>query len=817
MISNFLFFEDDASLQEKYDYVQLKLEIRELLKDNFNRKVLVEILLDLQKDISGDARQRLFNLYRNLGLHLDAFDKLKSRRWEVISRGILELTQLQVEESYSSIKKFINHKRGVIRKQAQLATVSLKHEGITYFLDTCKYRISEWQQLKLLDIIRNLEDFQPPRFKAWLTSKNGDVVLFALRLIKYYKQNDANTSLMVLVKHKNDQIKIEAINCIKEFCVFEALHILKAVFWNCRPHVKLLVLDALADLGGEGELIFLKSIENKENNFMVKSKALSAINTISPGAVMPTKDIEFIRPYEEQQEEMTDAIAPVAEEPTKEMIPDFDPGTENQDGKMLIEGPEGPQEAVHKLHEHEVPGEKITEPEPEISEYGEETPKETAPDPSEQPKENKVEIAPVVEQPDKNLGELTLDVEEYMEESAPEFEVTGMHDGEQAYWEAVLDPENEDVEIFEICLLEELQDILTEAERPDESYSDDEILPLNFLPIIEEDPKGKDKKEKIPEHIVEMEVDGEMVHEDEKFRVELDSILQRIRGSEEKGEEDTVVDFLPLVAGSETSSDTDKEEVGPEQPIREFNVDYKEVRAIPEEPEMAFSLGPTRTSLEELPAKNPGLMEVFFEEEEPPLAEMSCDKSIEKGASDLSRLLDERVSIFNELFKTCDAESKLILLDEILAVGDEKDLRFLDTLGADEDSRVRKKALTIKKKLGDFLKRNRKENERMNADHLHGEAPENDDISGADVKKEEPDTPNSPAKELSNDLTALEYRLLAEKNIKTSRTSGILDVDFELTPLEEAQSQNLGGAISESSFLYDILSIPSKIIQKLNG
>ena len=235
MISNFLFYEDDASLQEKYNYVQLKLDIRELLKDNFNRKVLIGILLDLKKDISGEARYRLFDLYKDLGLHQDAFKKLKSWRWEVISKGILELTQLQVEESYGSIKKFINHKKGVIRKQAQLATVSLRHEGISYFLDTCKYRISEWQQLKLLDILRNLEDFQPPRFKAWLTAKNKDVVLFSLRLIKYYKQNDANASLIELVKHKNDQVKIEAINCIKEFVVFEALETLKAVFGSAAP------------------------------------------------------------------------------------------------------------------------------------------------------------------------------------------------------------------------------------------------------------------------------------------------------------------------------------------------------------------------------------------------------------------------------------------------------------------------------------------------------------------------------------------------------------------------------------------------------
>ena len=292
MISEFLFLEKDATKDEKSNYVALKIEIRELLKNDFNRNVLSEILLDLRKDISGDTQQVLFKLYQDLGLHHDAFAKLSSWRWQVISKGILELTQMEVAESYGFITKFINDKRSTIRKQAEIATVTLKHEGIGFFLDTTKYRISEWQQLKLLDVIRNKEDFQPPRFKAWLTSNNKYVVLFALRLIKYYNQNDANTSLVQLVKHRNNQIKIETIACIKEFNVVESLDTLKLVFWNCSTDVKIAILDTIGYIGSEGDIEFLSLIDKKELNFSVKSKALSSINVISPESIMPTKGIQ---------------------------------------------------------------------------------------------------------------------------------------------------------------------------------------------------------------------------------------------------------------------------------------------------------------------------------------------------------------------------------------------------------------------------------------------------------------------------------------------------------------------------------------------
>ncbi|MGB5377151.1 hypothetical protein, partial [Muriicola sp.] len=65
IISNFLFYGDDASKEEKYEYVELKVEMREFIKDPINRSILKEILLDLQRDLTGDSRARLFTLYQD--------------------------------------------------------------------------------------------------------------------------------------------------------------------------------------------------------------------------------------------------------------------------------------------------------------------------------------------------------------------------------------------------------------------------------------------------------------------------------------------------------------------------------------------------------------------------------------------------------------------------------------------------------------------------------------------------------------------------------------------------------------------------------
>lgn len=295
MVSEFLFYqENEGTKEENSSYIEQKIAIRELLKDKRNESVLSEILLDLRKDVSGDTMMRLFKLYKDLNLEIKAFEKLRSFKWQKISQGMFELTQMQVKESYSFIKRFINDKRSVVRKQAEISTVTLMDEGISFFLDTTKYQISEWQQLKILEVLSAIKGFVPPRFNKWLTSKNNDVVLFSLRLIKHYDQNDTKESIISLVRHKNNKIKSEAIDCIKQFNFKSSGDILKAVFKKNNPNIKLAILDTLASFENMEDIRFLEDVYKKEFNFTVKSKALSAINTIYPGYVIPTEDLEEV-------------------------------------------------------------------------------------------------------------------------------------------------------------------------------------------------------------------------------------------------------------------------------------------------------------------------------------------------------------------------------------------------------------------------------------------------------------------------------------------------------------------------------------------
>ncbi len=595
MISNFLFYQHESEDEDRDTYIAMKIEIRELLKLPLNREVMSEVLMDLRMDVSGDARERLFQLFQDLGLHQDSFRKLESWRWERISKGILELTEMQVEKAYPFIRKFINDRRSVIRKQAQLATVMLREEGITYFLDTAHYSISEWQQLKLLEILRLREDYNPPRFRVWLTSENRDVVLFALRLIRHYRQNDAEKALIKLLGHRNQVVKGAALECIREFRFSSALEPIISLFPRVNEELKLLILDTLALIGSESELGFLNERAVNDRNFIIRSKARAVMNLLKPDSAMPEVPAE--------------------------------------DSQMEAE----PLETIQK--------EPPTFPDLEL--------------PADSPEENEPYQADTGLLWEPNFVEVSEDqaaeagIGTYGEAVDADFSGSAKSEDE---WE-------EDVAIFEVCFLEELEDILSEL---DPAVEPEGILPLDFLPIITEETERAEPGA----NPAELEVVAEWVVP-EASREE--SKLPRPPDLRENLKED----FLPLIVhdpviaeGAVTSPPADPPEVNmgglPGPPIQFWEPIFE----LDEMPQPAV-----------LPAGEP-----YF-----------------KQVPDFRDNPLERFSIFRELFRQIDADSKLILLKELVEIGEEKEWEFLHELLADSDPRVTRQVSRAIQSLGDRL------------------------------------------------------------------------------------------------------------------
>ncbi len=749
MVNEFLFHEEDSDTKEKTNYLNLRIEIRELLRVDLNRVVLSEILLDLSRDVSGDTKKRLFKLYQDLDLDKDAFYKLKSWRWEIVSKGILELTQMQVTESYSFITKFINDKRSTIRKQAEIATVTLKHEGINYFLDTTKYRISEWQQLKLLNVIRNLEDYCPPRFKAWLTSKNKDVVLFAMRLIKFYNQNDASASLIELLKHRNNQIKQEAIQCIKEFHIVEALDTLKLVFQKGNVDVKISILDAIAVLGSTEEIEFLKHVEAEYADFAIKSKAISVINRIVPESIMPTENIDNGLQHDWHK---------------KTVSSDIDDKKETDINKVE-EFPEG-----EKNSSTESP-DKETAPISLNKELKEETTELHSDDRIIKKSETIMDDIRIPEEEELlvNLDFLPIVVAQKM----------GKRDislGQENFRYRYMGNEKIEMEyILQIAVnFEEIRANGTNTNQNDSKmteldiWEDLDISELHFLPIVTNNEDNRDKAQKsidsdLKSDIRECVVRYEQVLPPQKIKQKTKEEIQLgIKDKEtpsqiNKGQDSKRPNSISEINGEYirslkvehdildvVSRDNMKHELQQEYfewPLDELdnsNADQtddpenesfmeledflkhlpkpkyynNEILAVLQLFDLIEALGDQR----EIPLLHDIMeqskMDFIKERAKELINRFSRKDDLYEVAWELDAFQDNIVeyNIFEELFTTCDTDSKIILMKEMLVVGDQKEVRFLKKLLREEpEQKIRNMAIKVLKQLEERLVKEEKD------------------------------------------------------------------------------------------------------------
>ncbi len=924
MISEFLFYEDDASKADKAVYLNLKIEIRQLILNKFNRNVLSDVLLDLSKDLSGETQNRIFELYKDLGLHQDAFKMLKSWRWELVSKAIQDLTRMQVSEAYSFITKFINDKRPTIRKQAEIAIVSLKYEGINYFLDTTKYKISEWQQLKLLDVIRNRADYQPPVFSAWLTSTNNHVVLFALRLIKFYNQNNANASLIQLLKHKNTNIKLEAIACIKEFYVTEAMDTLKLVFWKSSTDIKIAILDTIAELGSEDDIEFLELIERKISNFAVTSKALSSINAISPGWILPTKDIVETteNTIPEDLPTINEAVISTIKQPDSPLNPinstinDLKENLGNSETLVTVE--ENKESKVTLEHTTE----EITDTVSEIDVTHNEETKDHASKVIDTNKNKSnteistvnIDFLPIVilktdqEQksaiknstfykPDDLFEPQSL---KYTYDKKSEFEDQDKSDTNDFWKNVNVDflplvignsektstsatsknntpdkPLNSISVLFEEVTATPFEEVKNSASNINfESYNTTEI---NNIPTFSEeilvpeasenavrdfdviDPvflaplKNKQKERPMNDMFTakytKQQTDVAMTPQDEeKFKEILNSLIaiendKNLEKNEVKDDstktslefdnEAIDITFIPLVTeDEETLNDIKKE--APEQP--------KEDQVRKEEPEFKATI-PKAIITNKL-VSTPDFIDENSEEatlqllddieemgdqrEVPLLNEMIKNTKYQHVTSRLSQLIerfsdDEVViglveneaenitlkpfNVFEDLFRVCDTEAKLILLDEVAAVGDAGDIAFLEGLLSNEDQDISKQANIALEAVQSRL--------------LLDVTP-TDDTPIKEIEVGE----NSKAVEEEN---FEEYNsLMEELEIDSPKApSGVFDIDFEVEfvnqttenelVIEKPSTKKIKTKSNSVSIIDQICSFSHKIIDKFNG
>lgn len=229
---------------------------REIAENKFQRAVLIHELISFNKNLYGEARAKLRDLFMDLKLYEDSIKNVRSNRWHIQAKGYRQLAQMNIGDANNLIEKELNSHNDILSFEAQLAMVQLNHDAPFSFLDKLKKYFPLWNQLNVQMLV-SINNIAVPEFSKWLKSDNQYVVVFALRMIGVFQQQKSFSDVVLLLNNSNNSIRRNAIIALGKLGLSEALIYLTKMYDDENNENKILILRALQNLPDESNLMFL--------------------------------------------------------------------------------------------------------------------------------------------------------------------------------------------------------------------------------------------------------------------------------------------------------------------------------------------------------------------------------------------------------------------------------------------------------------------------------------------------------------------------------------------------------------------------------
>jgi HEAT repeat protein len=282
LISKAIFYEDgDGALTE----MDIPVRYNRLLATASNRQFMIDEIIDARKNLSGIAEANLRKLYEQLGLNKDSSRNLTSRKWHIKAKAIHELAFMDQREHLKKIYRLINGKNQQIRMEAQLAIVQfMGFEGLR-FLDILSDPISDWQQMKLLNLLEKLPGHELKSAERWLLSENSSVVSFTLKLISFFQLTELHDPVTNCLHHPDNHIRYQAIECLSEIFNDHTAGILIGLYASGDATYQRHTLNAISKIDPDGNSLFLSDQLSHPNNDVKLAAARALANSSSSGII----------------------------------------------------------------------------------------------------------------------------------------------------------------------------------------------------------------------------------------------------------------------------------------------------------------------------------------------------------------------------------------------------------------------------------------------------------------------------------------------------------------------------------------------------
>lgn len=254
-----------------------------IASDNFRRQVLIDQMIDVSVNLKGETEEKLMNLYRELNLDQDSLARARSRQWHKKIKGFRELAFVGITDGNDEIYRALNSRNEILRMEAQIALVRLSDKDHFEFLSHLERPFSLWEQITLHDLIIQHE-LPVPDFSRWLSSENPTVVMFALRMIREFKQKDAEQEIKKVLLHRDPAVSQLAVQVAGDLDMRSTLDTMKRMYKFQEYNNCLEIVRSMGKMPEQAMMGFLKLVLDKEDDVQLQIEAVKAIENMGePG------------------------------------------------------------------------------------------------------------------------------------------------------------------------------------------------------------------------------------------------------------------------------------------------------------------------------------------------------------------------------------------------------------------------------------------------------------------------------------------------------------------------------------------------------
>ena len=181
-----------------------------------------------------------------------------------------------IKEGNDEMYRSLNSRNEILRMEAQIALVRLSEKDHFEFLSHLKRPFSLWEQITLHELIIQ-HDLPVPEFSKFLKASNPTVVMFALRMIREFKQKQAEDDVRETLEHPKQEVRRLAVEVAGDLEFRSTLEVMKRMYKTQDNNTCLEIIKAMAKMPDPSLLGFLKLVLDKEDDVQLQIEATKAI------------------------------------------------------------------------------------------------------------------------------------------------------------------------------------------------------------------------------------------------------------------------------------------------------------------------------------------------------------------------------------------------------------------------------------------------------------------------------------------------------------------------------------------------------------